>query len=91
MTCYDPKTSNPKQIFSNLLNKLEVLLCQTELDKSKTKKLMGTTVKEMDKRITSITNKFQKIQKQIIETCSFADDDKSNKTSRSNNTGDNDD
>jgi len=52
MTCFDPETSNPKQIFGNLLNKLEVLMCQSELEKSKNKKLMSTTVKEMDKRIT---------------------------------------
>jgi len=90
-TCFDPETSDPKQVFGKLLNKLEVLLCQSELDKSKNKKLMATTVKEMDKRITQITNKFQKIQKQIIETCSFADDDKSSKTPRSSIMGENED
>lgn len=59
--CYDPETSEPKKVFAELLNKLEVLLCHQQLEKSKTKKMMATTVKQMDARITGITEKFQKI------------------------------
>lgn len=44
-SAYDIETANPKKVFSQLLNKLEVLLCHQELEKSKTKKLMTTTVK----------------------------------------------
>lgn len=42
---YDVENANPKKIFAQLLNKLEVLLCHQELEKSKTKKMMATTVK----------------------------------------------